>query len=104
MTSTKSWLIALSEETCLLKLAVRAGAKKSCFDGTYGDPVRLKVKIQAAPIEGKANKELIKFLASSFGLKQMDFEIIRGMTSSSKDVVIRINVKNLIKLVDNKFL
>jgi uncharacterized protein (TIGR00251 family) len=98
------WLIAKTDETCLLKVTVRAGARKSCFDGTFGDPLRLKVKVHAAPSEGKANKELIKFLSRSFGLKQVDLEIIRGMTSSSKDIVIRINAKNLTKILDNKFL
>lgn len=57
------WLIAKTDETCLLRVTVRAGARKSCFDGTFdgtfGDPLRLKVKkVHAHRLRGRRIRSL----------------------------------------------
>lgn len=44
----------------------------------------LKVKIAAPPADGKANEELIKFLAKQFDLPKRDIEIISGETAKNK--------------------
>ena len=50
----------------------------------YGDA--LKVKLTSAPVEGKANKELVALLAKELGLKKRDVEIVSGETSKNKVV------------------
>lgn len=48
-----------------------------------GQPV-LKVKIAAPPEDGKANKELIRFLAKSWGIKPSSLELASGEASRHK--------------------
>ena len=44
----------------------------------------LRVRVAAPPVKGKANKELIAFLARKLGLSKGDLTIIRGHTSRHK--------------------
>jgi uncharacterized protein (TIGR00251 family) len=48
----------------------------------------LKVKIAAPPLQGKANKELIKFLSQSLKISRGSIAIERGLTSRSKVITI----------------
>jgi len=59
-------------------------ASKSEFAGLHGDA--LKIRIQAPPVEGKANTELIKFLAKQFAVSKRDIEIISGELNRHKRV------------------
>ncbi|GBE35470.1 hypothetical protein BMS3Bbin06_02011 [bacterium BMS3Bbin06] len=54
--------------------------------GRYGDS--LKVKLTSAPVEGKANKQLIEVMARYLGVKKGAVHIIKG--ESSKDKVLEI--------------
>jgi uncharacterized protein len=49
----------------------------------------LKLKIAAAPEKGKANAAICEFLASEFDVPKRNVEILRGETSSIKQVCIR---------------
>ena len=53
------------------------------------EQARLKVYLTAPPVEGKANKALIEFLAEHFGVKKSKITIIRGQKSRDKLVGIR---------------
>ena len=44
----------------------------------------LKVRIQAPPVEGKANAYLIKFLAKQWKIPKSSFEILSGETGRNK--------------------
>ena len=44
----------------------------------------LKIKLKAAPIKGKANAELIKFLAKKYSVSKSQIEIIKGLTNKDK--------------------
>lgn len=48
----------------------------------------LRVKVSAPPVKGKANKELIAFLAQKLGLPKGDLTIIKGHTSRNKVMAI----------------
>ncbi|MBR4612478.1 MAG: DUF167 domain-containing protein [Kiritimatiellae bacterium] len=58
------------------------------IDGLYGDEA-LKVRIKAAPVEGKANKELTETLARVFGIPKSAAEIKGGATSKHKRILLR---------------
>ncbi|MDD3231952.1 MAG: DUF167 domain-containing protein [Clostridia bacterium] len=47
-----------------------------------------KVRIKGAPVDGQANKMLIKFLSKEFKISQKSIEIIRGKTSKNKIISI----------------
>jgi uncharacterized protein (TIGR00251 family) len=44
----------------------------------------VKVRLNAPPVEGKANAALVKFLAQTFGVKQADVQILRGENARHK--------------------
>jgi hypothetical protein len=43
-----------------------------------------RIRLGAPPVEGRANAELVRFLASEFGVGKADVEIIRGGSSRRK--------------------
>ena len=58
---------------------------------------RLKVKVAAAPEDGKANAELVRFLAGELGLATRSVEVIAGVSSKKKTVKIVGVKKNVIE-------
>lgn len=50
---------------------------------------RLKIYLTSPPVDGKANKALIKFLAEHFSVKRKQVKIIRGQKNRDKVVEIR---------------
>ena len=54
----------------------------------------LKIRIKASPVDGKANKHLIRFLSKQFKAPQNKIEILRG--HNSRDKQIRITAPNRI--------
>jgi uncharacterized protein (TIGR00251 family) len=58
----------------------------------------LQVKIAAPPEKGKANKELIDFLAEKLDVKKSSVLIVKGQTSRYKTVIIEgLNNAELLK-------
>ncbi|MGD0274723.1 MAG: DUF167 domain-containing protein [Syntrophales bacterium] len=55
--------------------------------GIHGDA--LKLKITAAPMDGKANEECILLLSGMLGVRKADITILRGHTSRRKTIFIR---------------
>ena len=50
---------------------------------------QVKIKLKAAPVKGRANTELIKFLAKKYGVAKSKIEIIKGLTAKEKLVRIK---------------
>jgi hypothetical protein len=57
-------------------------ARKNEIAGQMGDAI--KVRLTAPPVEGKANKALIAFLADQLGVRKSQVEIVAGETSRNK--------------------
>ena len=57
-------------------------ASRDAIAEVMGDA--LKVRIQAPPVEGKANAYLIKFLAKQWKIPKSSFEILSGATGRNK--------------------
>src|SRR3989344_3723948 len=72
-----------------LTVKVRPNASNSAFKGTLSDGT-WKIDIAAIAEDGKANAELIRFLAEEFGIANSHVEIIKGQHSPRK--VLRITV------------
>jgi uncharacterized protein (TIGR00251 family) len=71
----------------LVRLHVQPGASKSGFAGLNGG--RIKVRIQARPVDGAANAALVKLVAMTCGVSKSAVELVRGATSRDKDVAVR---------------
>jgi hypothetical protein len=65
---------------------VQPKASQDSIAGVFDD--QLKIRITAAPTDGKANKHLIKFLAKEFKLAQNRISIVKGQNSRHKKVCI----------------
>jgi len=48
-----------------------------------------KARLQALPVDGKANEALIELLSKEFGVPKRDIEITKGSTSITKTVLLR---------------
>jgi uncharacterized protein len=70
----------------ILELYVQPGARKSAFAGEHGG--RMKVKLAAPPVDGKANEALIEFLAAHYGVPKRSVRISAGVRSRLKRVTI----------------
>lgn len=58
------------------------GAKRTEVAGLHGDAI--KIRVHAPPVEGRANDELIRFLAEQIGVARAAVTLVRGETSRSK--------------------
>jgi uncharacterized protein len=75
-------------DALILALHVQPGARRTVVDGTHGEgtQARLKVRLAAPPVDGKANAELLRFLADAFGVPLRNVVLVRGETSRQKVV------------------
>ncbi len=73
-------------DTILLRVKVIPGASKTQCAGYRAteDGTALLVRVAAAPEKGKANEELIAWLADSLGLPRSSIELRVGATSRLK--------------------
>ena len=75
-----------------LSLKVTPGARKNEILGWEDDYPQvgrvLKVKIAAPPVEGKANKEIVLFLAKALGVTKSSIEVVHGTSGRIKLVEI----------------
>ena len=78
----------------MLELYVQPRTSKNMVVGPYGD--YLKVAITAPPVEGKANKHLIKFLAKYFDVPQKHIKILKGENSKYKSILVSVPQKHLL--------
>ena len=79
-------MIKENKEGVILQIYVQPKAKKNEIEGIDEWRGRLKVKVKAPPVGGKANKELVKFLSKLLGA---EVELVKGETSREKDVLVR---------------
>lgn len=56
----------------------------------------IKIRLQAPPVEGKANKALIKFLAKLLKVPASHIELISGETNRNKRVLIYETTKDYV--------
>jgi uncharacterized protein (TIGR00251 family) len=70
----------------IVELHVQPGASRTEFAGKHGE--RLKVRLQARAVDGKANDDLIEFLAAHFGVPRRNVRIVSGLKSRQKRVEI----------------
>ena len=74
-------------EGVVLNVRAQPRSSRSGLDGVLGDAV--KVRIRCAPVDGKANKELIETLADAFGVAKSSVTFKSGETSKTKRILLR---------------
>ena len=93
MTDSATWLQRSAKNPALLQLTVHVqpGAKTTSCAGIHGDA--LKIRLQAPPVDGKANQALIAWLSKTLGCPQSAIELIRGQTNRRKTLNIDAGTK-----------
>ena len=81
-----NWILN-SKDGIIINLKIVPNAKHNKIDGILGE--RLKVRIQAPPADGKANKMLVKFLSGIFDLPRSHVTIVTGESGRLKRIAIR---------------
>ena len=71
----------------VLNVRAQPRSSRSGVDGVVGDAV--KVRIRCAPVDGKANKELVETLAEAFGVPKSSVVFKSGETSKTKRILLR---------------
>jgi uncharacterized protein (TIGR00251 family) len=61
---------------------VQPGSARDCIDGLYGE--RLKIRLTAPPIAGKANVHLQRYLAGLFGIPRSRVRLVSGERGRAK--------------------
>jgi uncharacterized protein (TIGR00251 family) len=69
-----------------LKLHIVPGARQTAVAGLHGD--RLKIKVASPPEKGRANQELLEFLARSLKVPLKNLRLTSGAASRAKVVAV----------------
>lgn len=68
----------------VLSIRVVPNARKMSFEGVMDDDETLRIRLQAPPVDGKANSALCKWLSKQLGLSRNAIELIGGEKSREK--------------------
>jgi uncharacterized protein (TIGR00251 family) len=71
-------------EGWLLAVRVQPNASVTQVAGEHGE--ELKIRLAAPPVDGKANAELVRFLARAVGVPRAEVAVVRGQSGRSKTV------------------
>jgi len=83
MALERSWVEA-APDGCWLTVAATPRASRSEVVGV--DARGLRVRLQAPPVDGKANAALVELLAGKLGLPRRAVIVVRGETSRLKRI------------------
>jgi len=72
---------------CVLEIKVMPRASTTEFADLEGELIRIRVA--APPEKGKANKELIRFLAKCLGISKGNLVLLTGKTSQRKRMLVK---------------
>lgn len=84
----------VSDSNLLIKVKIVPNASKN--DIIIEDNV-IKVKVTAQPIENKANKALVEVISKKIGIPKTSIEIVKGLTSKEKTLLIRVSDETKLK-------
>ena len=87
-------MITETADGVILNVRAAPRSSRAGLDGTVGDAV--KVRVRSAPVDGKANKELIETLADAFRVAKSAVSFVSGETSKTKRVLLRGVTKEVI--------
>ncbi|AGH80255.1 hypothetical protein PCNPT3_01565 [Psychromonas sp. CNPT3] len=80
-------LLKKQGDDILLRLVLQPKASRDAFIGLLGD--ELKITITAPPVDGQANKHLIKFLSKQFKVPKRDITVEKGLLNRHKLIRIK---------------
>lgn len=91
----------MGENSLNIQVQIQPGSSKDQIIGLHNG--RLKIKISAPPVGGKANQNLIEFIAKALGVSKSKIEIVKGRTSKLKTLKISAIDQKSFSLLLNKY-
>jgi uncharacterized protein (TIGR00251 family) len=93
-----------TKDGILIHIEVKPGSKSQGFVGVDEWRGCIEVRVKSLAEKGKANRELIDFLASILSVPPLKIAIIKGKTSRKKEIMIQgLSEKELIERLIGKF-
>ena len=80
----------------ILSCHVQPNASRTAVSGMYG--AELKIALKSPPVDGKANKELCRFLTDTFKLSSSSAEVISGHASDRKSTRLNSSHRSLSRM------
>ena len=74
-------------EGVVLSVKAQPRSSRALVDGVAGDAI--KVRIKSAPVDGKANKEIIEVIADALGVAKSSVVFKGGETSRTKRILVK---------------
>lgn len=93
-------MIKQTKDGLLLNLKIIPNASKN--EIAISDDI-VKVKITAQPVDGKANKALVEFLAKELKVPKTSISIVKGMSSKEKTLLFKSLTDEKVKFFKEKF-
>ncbi len=84
----------------LLAIHTQPGARRTEVAGLHGEA--LKVRVAAPPVEGRANDELIAFIAEALRVPRKSVSVVKGGASRRKTVLVAAPQTDPIRLLRGK--
>ena len=76
-----------TSEGVVLSVRAKPRSSRAGIDGFMGDA--LVVRIRCAPVDGKANREIVETIADALGVAKSRVEFKSGETSRTKRILVR---------------
>jgi uncharacterized protein len=96
------YLTDASDGRQILYLHVQPKGSKSRIVGLHGE--RLKIAVSSPPVDGKANKEVVRFLAAVFGVRKKEIILKAGLQSRKKTLLVSSMSASAIREIVQTFL
>ena len=80
-----SWA-RVAGDAVTLEVHLQPGARRSAIVGEHGG--RLKIALRAPPVDGRANAELLAFLAERLELPRTALRLVAGASQRAKRVAV----------------
>lgn len=74
----------------LIKVKIVANSKKNSYEFVELDEYKLKLKISKPAVDGKANDEIVKYLAELLQTSKSNIKIVKGEKSSIKSILVKV--------------
>ena len=96
------YLPETSSDQQLIHLHIQPKGSKTRVVGLHDG--RLKIAVSSPPVDGKANKEVVRFLASVLGVHKKDVILKSGLQSRKKSVLVSSMSADTIRKIINSLL
>ncbi|MBR4654183.1 MAG: YggU family protein [Kiritimatiellae bacterium] len=80
--------LAETSEGVVIGVRAQPRCSRAGIAGLFGEDA-VKVRLRSAPVDGKANKELVETLAEAFGIPKSAVSFKGGETSRTKHLLLR---------------